>query len=227
MVKEHKDPDVIDLDAPRLAWCKQKTWKKHQNTVYWVDIQLAQKERIQVLSNTIERNHPSRHAPNWLYPEDSLDGNWRNHIREKYFRHLDLLRRFHWKIIGWKNWVQKLLEVVKSLNKSNQRPKNPIVRTGRPVLVEQPSGSSAQEIEKRLLLGCESTNERTRRLVSIKAMDCHMQLWNKQKASFFANSGRRSRVILIEKHFRQTCSKITSTTHSVTNRKRWFVKWAM
>ena len=34
MNKEHTDPDVIDLDAPRLAWYKQKVWKKHQNTVY-------------------------------------------------------------------------------------------------------------------------------------------------------------------------------------------------
>ena len=33
MNKEHKDPDVIDLDAPRLAWYKQKVCKKHQNTV--------------------------------------------------------------------------------------------------------------------------------------------------------------------------------------------------
>ena len=35
MNKEHKDPDEIDLDAPRLAWCKQKVWKKHQNTLYY------------------------------------------------------------------------------------------------------------------------------------------------------------------------------------------------
>ena len=42
MNKEHKDPDVIDLDAPRLAWYKQKTWKKQQDTVYWVDFNLAQ-----------------------------------------------------------------------------------------------------------------------------------------------------------------------------------------
>ena len=34
MNKEHKDPDEIDLNAPRLAWYKQKVWKKHQNTVY-------------------------------------------------------------------------------------------------------------------------------------------------------------------------------------------------
>ena len=44
--------------------------------------------------------------------------------------------------------------------------KNPIVRTGRPVLSEQPSGSSAQEIDKRFLLGCESSHERTGRPVS-------------------------------------------------------------
>ena len=29
MNKEHKDPDVIDLEAPRLASYKQKTRKKH------------------------------------------------------------------------------------------------------------------------------------------------------------------------------------------------------
>ena len=47
MNKEHKDPDIIDLEAPRLARYKHKTWKKHPNTVYWVDIKLAQtKERI-------------------------------------------------------------------------------------------------------------------------------------------------------------------------------------
>ena len=39
-----------------------------------------------------------------------------------------------------------------------------------------------------------------------------MQLWNKQKTSVFANSWRRSRVILIEKHFKPICIKIASTT---------------
>ena len=44
MNKEHTDPYEIDLDAPRLAWYKQKKWKRHQDTVYWVDIQLAQQK---------------------------------------------------------------------------------------------------------------------------------------------------------------------------------------
>ena len=42
MNKEHKDPDIIDLEVPRLAWHKEKTWKKLQTTVYWADIKLAQ-----------------------------------------------------------------------------------------------------------------------------------------------------------------------------------------
>ena len=56
MNKEHKDPDAIDLEAPRLAWYKQETWKKHQNTVYCVDIKLAQKKGLkfyQTRSNAI------------------------------------------------------------------------------------------------------------------------------------------------------------------------------
>ena len=44
-------------------------------------------------------------------------------------------------------------------------PQNPIVRTGRPVLAEQPSGSLTQEIEKGVLFGFESTNVSTRRPV--------------------------------------------------------------
>ena len=56
MDKERKDPDAINLDAPRLDWYKQKMWKKHRNTVYWVDIRLAQKKGFkfyQTRSNAI------------------------------------------------------------------------------------------------------------------------------------------------------------------------------
>ena len=54
--KEHKDPDTIVLGAPRLAQYMHKAWKKHQNTVYWVDINLAQKNGLkfyQTRSNVI------------------------------------------------------------------------------------------------------------------------------------------------------------------------------
>ena len=56
MDKEHKDPDTIDLGAPRRAQSMHKAWKKHLNTVYWVDINLAQKKGLkfyQTRSNAI------------------------------------------------------------------------------------------------------------------------------------------------------------------------------
>ena len=39
--KSHKDPDTIDLSKPRHAQYKHKAWKRHQDAVYWVDIDLA------------------------------------------------------------------------------------------------------------------------------------------------------------------------------------------
>ena len=39
--KEHKDPEKIDLDVPRRAQYLHSAWKKHQDAVYWVNIDLA------------------------------------------------------------------------------------------------------------------------------------------------------------------------------------------
>ena len=44
--KEHRDPNNIDLEAPRLAWYKQKKWKIHHDTVYWVRYAACSTERI-------------------------------------------------------------------------------------------------------------------------------------------------------------------------------------
>ena len=41
MDKSHKDPDEIDLNVPRRAQYLHNAWKRHQNAVYWVDINLA------------------------------------------------------------------------------------------------------------------------------------------------------------------------------------------
>ena len=68
------------------------------------------------------------------------------------------------------NWMKELGSEVAGGSKDSQqtqpKTKNPSVRTGRPVLAEQPSGSSAQEIDKRVLLECEGTNVKTRKSVS-------------------------------------------------------------
>ena len=53
--KNHKDPKELDLTKPRLASYKKK-WKVHQDIVYWVDIQLAQRKGLkfyQTRSNAV------------------------------------------------------------------------------------------------------------------------------------------------------------------------------
>ena len=41
MDKCHKDPKLIDLNVPRHAQYLHNAWKRHQDAVYWVDINLA------------------------------------------------------------------------------------------------------------------------------------------------------------------------------------------
>ena len=56
MDKSHKDPKVIDLTAPRHAQYLHNAWKRHQDAVYWVDINLAIEKRLtfcQTRSNAI------------------------------------------------------------------------------------------------------------------------------------------------------------------------------
>ena len=81
MDREHKDPDTIDLGALRLAQYMHKAWKKHQNTVYWVDINLAQKKGLkfyQTRSNAIILHET---LLSLLYSESCSDGDWRSHVR--------------------------------------------------------------------------------------------------------------------------------------------------
>ena len=80
--KNHKDPDTIDLNALRHAQYIHKVWKKHQDAEKLGRHQSCHEERIEVLSNTIERNHSPRKTPSLLYSESCSDGNWRNYIRK-------------------------------------------------------------------------------------------------------------------------------------------------
>ena len=54
--KSHKDPEKIDLHVPRPAQYLHNAWKKHQDAVYWVDINLAIRKGLtlyQTRSNAI------------------------------------------------------------------------------------------------------------------------------------------------------------------------------
>ena len=52
----HKDPEHIDFSVPRLARYVHSAWKRHQDAVFWVDIDLAIREGLtfyQTRSNAI------------------------------------------------------------------------------------------------------------------------------------------------------------------------------
>ena len=54
--EDHKDAEYIDYSAPRLARYLQNAWKRHQDTVFWVDIDLGTREGLmfyQTRSNAI------------------------------------------------------------------------------------------------------------------------------------------------------------------------------
>ena len=149
MNKEHKDPDVIDLEAPRLAQYMQTAWKKHQNTVYWVDIKLAQKKGLkfyQTRSNAIILYNT---LPACCIPEIIMMG-----TEEIIYERVYASPRPPPKISFKGNWMKELgLEVAgggKDSEQTHTKTKNPLVRKGRLVLAEQLSGSSAQEIDKRV-----------------------------------------------------------------------------
>ena len=155
--KEHKDPETVDLKALRLAQYMQTAWKKHQNTVYWVDINLAQKKGLKfyrtrsnaiILHNTLLA---------YCIPK-AIKMETGEIIYEKVYES----PRPPPKISFKDNWMKDLGSEVTGQAESSQptQPKtpNPIHRTGRLVTTEPPSRSSAQEIDTRFLLGCESTN---------------------------------------------------------------------
>ena len=135
MDKEHKDPETIDLEAPRLAQYMHTAWKKHQNTVYWVDIRLAQKKGLkfyQTRSNAIilYNTHRACCIPKAVRMESG------ELIYEKVYESL----RPPPKISLRNDWMKELGSEVARQAEDNQRTQpnpNPIYRTVRPVVTEQ------------------------------------------------------------------------------------------
>ena len=147
MKKEHKDPDVIRLNAP---WYKQKVWKKHQNTVYWVDINLAQKKGLkfyQTRSNAIilHETVPAYCIPKVvrmetgevidekvyalprLPPKSSLKHDWMKELGSEVARQAE----------------GKVARQAKSFRSTPPNPNRNHDRTVRPVVYRQPVGSSS------------------------------------------------------------------------------------
>ena len=128
MDKNHKDPDTIDLEAPRLAQHMHKAWKKHQNAVNWVGIKLAQKKGLkfyQTRSNTIIFHET---LPAYCIPKAIMMGT-AEIIYEKVYASPRPPPNISFK----DNWTNELGSEVAGGGKDSQqtqpKTKNPIVKT--------------------------------------------------------------------------------------------------
>ena len=119
-------------------------------------------ERIQILSNKIERNHPLRHTPSLLYTESYYDGTGEIKDEKVYASPPP-------KISLKDKWMKELDSEVAGGSEDSQqiqpKSKTQVLSTGRLVKSEQPSGLLTQEIGTDVLFGCESTISRTVRFV--------------------------------------------------------------
>ena len=120
--------------------------------------QSCSKERIEVLSDTIERHHSSWNTPSLLYPESCSDGNWRSHVRERICVTSSSSKDF------LETWLDERIGF-RSCSTSRRLPTNPTNhgrtvsdRTGRPVVAENTTRSSNQEIDTRFSRDCKSAN---------------------------------------------------------------------
>ena len=158
MDKEHKDPDTIDLGTPRLARYMHTAWKKHQNTVFWVDIKLAQNKGLKLYQTRSNAIILYDTLPAYCIPKAV-----RMETGEIIYEKVYASPRRPPKISFIDNWLKELDSEVAGGEDSQQiqpKSKTQLSRTGRPVS-EQPSGLLTQEIRKDVLFGRESTNSRT------------------------------------------------------------------
>ena len=87
-----------------------KAWKKHQNTVYWVDINLARKKGLKFYHIRLDGTLSFFHKHFQLILFRKLLG-WKleKSYTKKFSGHLGLHQRSTWNTTGKENWVQNML----------------------------------------------------------------------------------------------------------------------
>ena len=243
MHENHIDPQELDLTKPRMASYKQK-WKRHQDTVYWVDLQLTQRKGLnfyQTRSNAII-----------LYdtlPAYCISKAIEMKSEEIIYQKVYVSPRPPPKISYKDSRMCDLDSDIAGSSKDTQRiepkPKTQLSSMVRPVC------GGKEEIEERTAfdrdtLGQEQHDDvidptSTGRFVcgrihkatriggskrgarncfqSTRTVTCSCEK-KKQNISTFKSSSKRSEVILIERHFMPICRRVTSTTHSAKMRRK-------
>ena len=189
MNKNHKDPQELDLTKPRLALYKQK-WKRHRDTVYWVDTQPTQRKGLkfyQTRSNAIILYD--------ILPAYCISKVVVMKSEEIKYQKVFVSPRPPPKIAYKDNWMCDWDSDVAGSSKDTQRiqpkTKTQLSRTGRPVCglespkrcvltpthVEEDQTSTGRPV-------LVDQKKRSTKLIS-EYQDCHMQFEKKQNISEF------------------------------------------
>ena len=218
MDKNHKDPETIDLGAPRLAQYIHKAWRKHQNTCIGSTSTLWRKDwssikHYRTPSFFIKRSQllVSRELFWWKLEKS---------YTRRFMRHLGLLPRSPWNMTGGKNWMKKFLddqryklcnnEAVPSWTNQIQTQVTTeggnllfVLKEEHTKLVPLVKGRTPMQKMKQntierwnpLFAVLQMTNNQceTRFASTSEIPDCHILLWNKLITVVYVNLSRRSR----------------------------------
>ena len=193
MHKNHQDPKELDLTKPRLASYKQK-WKVHQDTVYWVEIQLAQRKGLKF--------HQTRTNAIILYdtlPAYCISKAIVMKPEEIIYQKVYVSPRPPPKISYKDNWMTDLDSEVAGSSKDTQRiqptPKTQLSSTERPVGGPESTRKSRNVL---CLITRTSSTQQVRGDPHVdqnpQSVPCsHLQKWKKKKR-------RMVRPVMVEEH---------------------------
>ena len=160
--KSHKNPDELDLNVPRRAQYLHNAWKRHQDAVFWDDIDLAIRKRFkyyQTRSNAmiLQETLPAHCIPKVVRLKTG------EVLYEKSYMSPRHHQRSHYDTItigpeGMMNWVLQLNnnQSINSFNSGEQPKPKPISdRSGKPdstedVFVVQGKMSHSHEMMKKV-----------------------------------------------------------------------------
>ena len=209
MDKNHQDPKELDLTKPRLASYKQK-WKRHQDTVFWVDTQLAQRKGLkfyQTRCNAIILYTLPAYCISKVVVMESGEI-----IFQKFLCHLDHHRRFPCLIIGRKNCIQKVAGSSQDTQRIQPKPKTQLSRTERLVGRQE----STKEIEKGILFDHEGIKHSTSTVRPVCGSESTKRCVLTPEHVEEAKTGTE-RPVFIDSESRRKCRKLRLHALSIPN----------
>ena len=144
------------IPAQRMEETSRRRRLGRHQSCYW--------ERIEILSDSIKCDHPSRNTSSLLYSESCEDGNWESYTK-KYTCHLGLHQRSPWNTNRKEKWVQKMLNDQKDKLCNNPEVSNRTNQFQSQVMIER-SNPLLEPITEQPIVGINTRTAQDRRKTS-------------------------------------------------------------